>query len=727
VPPPPRVKVLYTAASLKSLFSTAMIGRLAAMCGEDAAPVEGLPQLESLVVVDWPQGKHGHLDLPTLPACVEVLQVDDVADDSFRDAVVNADIVVADTVGHVIESRQALESVLDAEYLGTKTLIAITNILSWARTEVRPDEVLCEEDYVRRLGHPNHSELQDFEKRVARGHDDYLRTHVLCAGALYGCGEDIFGEAFKAAWEGRPVSLPLLPNEGHNIIPTIHCDDLVSMVTRLLLPSTCSEVALNTRHLLAVDDGRATLRGMLEAVTSEMGTGEIVTMSEDETLLLSDAELFQVHQAMEPAAADVLLRGHWLARGGLPANASMLCEQFKQAKGVRPLRLIIGGPPLSGKTRLAEELSSYYSVPLIDMELALREGLDLSVEQGGSEEWAELVTEGEEGCKVYPALKDVPDAVLRGIMQRKLSSKDCVCRGWILDNFPTTRKLAEAIFAVPPPEVPEGEEAPPKEEGWVPDLEEAFLPSKVVWLECDDEYLLGRLQAIEEDQRVQGYTNDDETFQTHIVAWRELQEGKTPEPVGKPVKGAPPPEIEISSWDLFQKALPEGCCVAMAPGSWPDTSEACRELLGAPANFKGPGHLLSDDWVPPVVEEVIDEPLPMPAKIAAIRKRNADVIKNQAAADEIHENNTLYEGALPLRQHLLETVMPAVTEALVLLCEEQPEDSVDYVRKFLFDFEERQNAAAVARAKEVQAKAKLEKTKEKAEAEKVKREKGQRK
>ena len=159
-------------------------------------------------------------------------------------------------------------------------------------------------------------------------------------------------------------------------------------------------------------------------------------------------------------------------------------------------------------------------------------------------------------------------------------------------------------------------------------------------------------------------------------------------------------------------------------GSWPDTTAGVRDTLGAPKNFAGPGHLLSDDWVAPVVEVPLDEPLPVPEKIAAIRAAKAAAAANAATEAEIAENQQLYEECMPLREHLLKVAMPAVTEALVLCCEEQPADSVDFVQKFLFDYEERENRAIVSKAQEAKAKAAKEKAAEKAAKEKAEREKG---
>ena len=75
--------------------------------------------------------------------------------------------------------------------------------------------------------------------------------------------------------------------------------------------------------------------------------------------------------------------------------------------------------------------------------------------------------------------------------------------------------------------------------------------------------------------------------------------------------------------------------------------------------------------------------LEVPPQIAEVRRRKAQAMSKEALAveDEMKENQTLYDQAAPLRHHLLKTVMPAVTESIVLVCEDQPDDPVDFIRK----------------------------------------------
>lgn len=61
-----------------------------------------------------------------------------------------------------------------------------------------------------------------------------LRVHVVCAGFLYGNGEqnDIFYDFFRRAWVSLHPDLAALPliGQGSNIIPTIHVTDLSNAI-----------------------------------------------------------------------------------------------------------------------------------------------------------------------------------------------------------------------------------------------------------------------------------------------------------------------------------------------------------------------------------------------------------------------------------------------------------------------------------------------------------------
>ena len=110
-------------------------------------------------------------------------------------------------------------------------LIAFTNPMTWARASqeqladvpsstgaasvCRPLEA-CASGWRKTL---------EAEFNVLRSSCAKLRTHVICPGLMYGCGEldSGFHAVFRAAWEGFPIKSL---GTGMNVLPTVHVKDL---------------------------------------------------------------------------------------------------------------------------------------------------------------------------------------------------------------------------------------------------------------------------------------------------------------------------------------------------------------------------------------------------------------------------------------------------------------------------------------------------------------------
>ncbi len=99
------------------------------------------------------------------------------------------------------------------------------------------------------------------------------------------------------------------------------------------------------------------------------------------------------------------------------------------------MRLILLGPPGSGKGTQGAWLSDKYGIPAISTGDILRE----AVRQG-----TEL---GKKAKSYMDAGKLVPDDVIIGLIEERLSEPDCT-KGFILDGFPRTVPQAEALEAL---------------------------------------------------------------------------------------------------------------------------------------------------------------------------------------------------------------------------------------------------------------------------------------
>ncbi|XP_012929075.1 adenylate kinase 8 isoform X4 [Heterocephalus glaber] len=88
-------------------------------------------------------------------------------------------------------------------------------------------------------------------------------------------------------------------------------------------------------------------------------------------------------------------------------------------------KIIILGPPASGKTTIAMWLCKHLNTNLLTRGTLLGK---------------EFSSVAEEARKQYQRFKKVPDSLLIQLVQERLMEEDCVRRGWILDGIPQTRE-----------------------------------------------------------------------------------------------------------------------------------------------------------------------------------------------------------------------------------------------------------------------------------------------
>ena len=102
----------------------------------------------------------------------------------------------------------------------------------------------------------------------------------------------------------------------------------------------------------------------------------------------------------------------------------------------RPLRIILLGPPGSGKGTQAHIISELYGVPVVTTGDMLREAVANGTEYG-------RIADG------YMSRGElVPDKIVNGIVGERLGKPDLE-NGFILDGFPRSVPQAEALDAIP--------------------------------------------------------------------------------------------------------------------------------------------------------------------------------------------------------------------------------------------------------------------------------------
>ena len=99
------------------------------------------------------------------------------------------------------------------------------------------------------------------------------------------------------------------------------------------------------------------------------------------------------------------------------------------------MRIILSGPPASGKGTQANVLAARLGVPKVSTGDMLRAALSAGTPLG------------QEAARYMNAGKLVPDSVVIGLVEERLKQPDAQ-KGFILDGFPRTVPQAEALAAL---------------------------------------------------------------------------------------------------------------------------------------------------------------------------------------------------------------------------------------------------------------------------------------
>ena len=252
-----------------------------------------------------------------------------------------------------------------------KTLILISSAIVWSGTRGTgaPFE---DKDFTQRIAPLAKQELKLLENdvlaacRTSNGTEHavvhpHKRSYVLCAGLVYGCGEEYepaFEKLFMRAWNGGSTEDEglFIMNEGNNVVPTVHIKDLAKMVGKLIVARPDPH---EHPYFLAVDKAGAgqTQEAIVESIGKKIGVDKIYRTKY--FALLTE----ELKETMYPLTANVQMKSsallelgkeEWHCENGFVASIDKVFEELKVCKGLRGVKVLLTGPPAAGKTRFAE-------------------------------------------------------------------------------------------------------------------------------------------------------------------------------------------------------------------------------------------------------------------------------------------------------------------------------------------------------------------------------------
>ncbi|XP_044747009.1 adenylate kinase 7-like isoform X2 [Coccinella septempunctata] len=255
--------------------------------------------------------------------------------------------------------------------------ILISTCMTWALTTrmdpTDPDPIpFVEADYRRRKPHPNFKEHYDCERDVmkrGRKFKGKLQTIVVCSGITYGFEENMLAFLFKRAWSNDQY-LPIFET-GSNFVPLIHVADLAQVICKLI-----DMASFMNHYILAVEQTPTSLKYIVKYISRELGSGRIDYVVAEEAYLYPEIDhatfdSLTANIVMEPEYIITSLGITWRSEMNFVENIEEIVQEFKTRRDLEPLKIVVLGPPCSGKTKLAQLLCDHYNLHYISVKAIL--------------------------------------------------------------------------------------------------------------------------------------------------------------------------------------------------------------------------------------------------------------------------------------------------------------------------------------------------------------------
>ncbi|XP_057883132.1 adenylate kinase 7 isoform X2 [Melospiza georgiana] len=550
-----------------------------------------------------------------------------------------------------------------------KLFILISTIMTWANTkpfdDENPEAPFIEEDFRKRRSHPGFVDHLNAEKHIAKlgkTNKKKFSTYVVASGHQYGAEEGLFHYFFKMCWLGETPAIPVF-GDGKNIIPTIHVRDLAIVLQNV------AELKPAFQYVLGVDASMHTLRELIKCISKNIGPGKIEKVPKENAFLSKELTQMQldmlfVNLRMESLYLKENFNINWFAETGLIDNIAQVVLEYKQARGLLPLKVYIHGPPGSGKSTIAKELCKHYKLHYVSTNDAISEKIaDLEQivakepvrvesevegegegEREGEGEGEKLVEEEEEeeGENIEEA-KELLDAIKENMQQNKVEEE-------------------------------EGEEEEEQAAGKMPKFNQIIIPEFIFSLMASDEFLINRIIQLSESE-VAGTQYTEEQFLEALKHFRKINADDVTVLNYFDELEIHPQFVDVAVYEDFENRLA--------------VSKIIKEV-GEPRNYG-----LTDEEKEVLQRQAAEEQLAKEAKEKAEQERKEDKereerkerweewIKQQEEVKK-QERELLEAQSIPLRNYLMKHVMPTLMQGINECCRIRPDDPVNFLAEYLF-------------------------------------------
>ena len=509
----------------------------------------------------------------------------------------------------------------------------------------------------------------------------------------------------------------------------IHCVDLSTIIKYLVF-----EKPVDHDYIHAIDFApNKSQAKLIKTISEAMGGQDILQQTHLDSIFNEDYNIITLNINLipndllttvdvgekDPYKQQTYAEGEkktykWKYRSGFAENFDAIYNEYKLYRNLKTIKLGVFGPSTVPGSLYGEDISKKLRIPFISYDSLIAEVLKKEDELGKEtrkyleNEKSRMVREATEELEKLKAKKKkgIPDSInpddyvpklnlemINKIFSMRLNKSDCRNKGYVLENYPTTREEASLLFVQKIPiknevietiggdkdevnPVSPGRAATspsPQEFQLIPRTE--IMPDKVVGFIGENSLdIMTHLKQVIGEEKVEEMGVTQEIIDQKFNEWTQKQ---TP---------------EINSISDFYKEYK----IEIYPVNFKnyETKGKVMDYIGEKIEFtlKEPSVDEEHSLEQGLDNSMEDKQIPGQEEQNQVNQNQNDETIN-AALEEIkqQEQEILNQKSQALKQYITDNLLPSLTSGLIDICNNKPEDPLDYLADYLINMSQKKS------------------------------------